>query len=162
MYIRYTRYCVFIYYYPIKQKKRWYRALLCLSWCRRRDLNSHAIARTAAWRQRVCRSTTPACFMMLNYNTLKKMICLPLNGKKSFFYLTFPAMIANAGRYPMCAWQDIYFSKQKKDADIERLTQQMVQEKRFELSRDCSHCRLKTACLPFHHSCMIECPTIIH
>ena len=36
----------------------------------------------------------------------------------------------------MCAWQDIYFSKQKKDADIERLTQQMVQEKRFELSRD--------------------------
>ena len=92
--------------------------------------------------------------MMLNYNTLKKMICLPLNGKKSFFYLTFPAMIANAGRYPMCAWQDIYFSKQKKDADIERLTQQMVQEKRFELSRDCSHCRLKTACLPFHHFCI--------
>ena len=45
-------------------------------------------------------------------------------------------MIANAGRYPMCAWQDIYFSKQKKDADIERLTQQMVQEKRFELSRE--------------------------
>ena len=27
----------------------------------------------------------------------------------------------------------------------------MVQKKRFELSRDCSHCRLKTACLPFHH-----------
>ena len=32
----------------------------------------------------------------------------------------------------------------------------MVQEKRFELSRDCSHCRLKTACLPFHHSCMFH------
>ena len=50
----------------------------------------------------------------------------------------------------------------KKSADIERSTRNLVQKKRFELSRDCSHCRLKTACLPFHHSCMIECPTIIH
>lgn len=107
VYIRYTRHYAFTYYYPIKQEKHWYRAFSCLSWCRRRDPNSCAIVHTAAWRQRICRSTTPACFMMLNHNTLKKMICLPLNGKRSFFYLTFPAMIANAGRYPICAWKDI-------------------------------------------------------
>ena len=59
----YTILCIYLLLSYKTKKKRWYRALLCLSWCRRRDLNSHAIARTAAWRQRVCRSTTPTCFL---------------------------------------------------------------------------------------------------